>query len=288
MATTDMARTQMEPAMTPSPETRIGSAAGWLQKKIDVIPVAGIMTGTGLAAGFDKMAPIARFDYRDIPHFPEPTVQSHPGELRLVTFNGKVVMVFQGRLHLYEGYQPWQVTFPVRLMQTIGVKHLFVTNSAGGLNPSFEPGQIMVITDQINLTGVNPLVGPNIDEWGPRFPDMSHAYDPFIIKAVSDAARKCSPKLSKGVYAGLKGPCLETPAEIRYLQSVGADAVGFSTVCEVIAAVHGGMRVTGFSTITNVHTPEDPQPVTLDEIISVAQKAAPQLACVMHEIIRTL
>ncbi len=274
--------------MAPSFDKQIDRAAEWLRQQIDFTPFAGIMTGTGLAQSFGNIERVAQFTYTDIPFFPSPTVQSHPGELLLGKIADKAVMVFQGRLHLYEGYEPWQVTFPVRLMRAMGVKNLFITNAAGGLNPAFQPGQIMVITDHINLTGSNPLIGPNSDQWGPRFPDMSRAYDPIFVKAASNAAEKCSFAILNGIYAGLKGPSLETPAEIRFLQTIGADAVGFSTVCEVIAAVHSGIRVVGLSTITNVHTPDDPQPATLDEIITVAQKAAPQLAQLISEFLDTI
>lgn len=275
----------MEIMMAPSFDKQIDTAAEWLRQQIDFTPFAGIMTGTGLAQSFENIERVAQFTYTDIPYFPSPTVQSHPGELLLGKIADKAVMVFQGRLHLYESYEPWQVTFPVRLMRAMGVKNLFITNAAGGLHPAFLPGQIMVITDHINLTGSNPLIGPNNDQWGPRFPDMSRAYDLGFRKAASHTAKKCSLTIQKGVYAGLRGPSLETPAEIRFLQTIGADAVGFSTVCEVLAAIHAGMRVLGLSTITNLHTPDDPQPATLDEIITVAQKAAPQLALFISEVL---
>lgn len=278
----------MEITMATSFEKQIDAAAAWLCQQIDFSPFAGIVTGTGLAQSFSNIERMAQFTYTDIPFFPQPTVQSHPGELLLGKIADKAVMVFQGRLHLYEGYQPWQVTFPVRLMRAMGIKNLFITNAGGGLDPAFQPGQIMVITDHINLTGSNPLIGPNIDQWGPRFPDMSRAYDPILVEAALNAAEECSLAIQKGVYAGLKGPSLETPSEIRFLQTIGADAVGFSTVCEVLAAIHAGMRVLGLSTITNVHSPDDPKPATLDEIIAVAQKAAPQLAMVISNVLNSI
>ncbi len=274
--------------MAPSFEKQIDAAAEWLRQQIDFTPFAGIMTGTGLADSFENIQQVAQFAYTDIPFFPQPTVQGHPGELLLGKIADKAVMVFCGRLHLYEGYEPWQVTFPVRLMHAMGAKTLFITNAAGGLNPAFQPGQIMVIVDHINLTGSNPLIGPNRYEWGPRFPDMGRTYDPVLVETASSAADKCSLAIQKGVYAGLKGPSLETPAEIRFLQTIGANAVGFSTVCEVIAAIHAGMRVLGLSTITNVHFPDNPEPATLDEIIAVAQKASPQLAQLIGEVLNTL
>jgi purine-nucleoside phosphorylase len=165
------------------------------------------------------------------------------------------------------------------------VKTLIVTNAAGGLNDTFAPGDIMVISDHINLTGENPLVGSNADRWGARFPDMSRAYDPELAASAEAIARCSSVRLRRGIYAGLKGPSLETPAEIRYLRTIGADAVGFSTVMEVIAAVHAGMRVLGLSILTNVHNPDDPQPATLEEIIDVARTSAPKLEAILHGVI---
>ncbi len=186
-------------------------------------------------------------------------------------------MVMQGRLHLYEGYSPADVTFPVRVMQEMGVRRLIVTNAAGGLNPSFRTGDLMVITDHINLTGENPLAGPNVAAWGPRFPDMTRAYNRKMIALAEEAARSARIPVHKGVYAGLKGPSLETPAETRLLRALGADAVGFSTVPEVIAAVHGGMEVFGLSIITNVNDPDHPVPATAEDIVAAARQAAPSL-----------
>ena len=195
--------------------------------------------------------------------------------------NGCPVIAMQGRFHLYEGYQPLEVTFPIRVMQQLGVKILILSNAAGGLNPKFNPGDIMLITDHINLTGANPLIGPNIDSWGIRFPDMTRAYDETLIAAAERIAKTAGASLQKGIYVGLTGPSLETPSEVKFLQTIGAKAVGFSTVQEVIAAVHGGMRVLGLSTITNVHHPEDPVPATVEEIIEVAKGATPLLETII-------
>jgi purine-nucleoside phosphorylase len=195
--------------------------------------------------------------------------------------NGCPVIAMQGRFHLYEGYRPAEVTFPVRVMQQLGVKILILSNAAGGLNPEFNPGDIMLITDHINLTGLNPLIGPNEDSWGPRFPDMTRAYDDELIASAEIIAKRAGIHLQKGIYVGLTGPSLETPAEVKFLQTIGAEAVGFSTVQEVIAAAHGGIRVLGLSTITNVHDPEDPVPATVEEIIEVARGATPRLETIM-------
>lgn len=191
------------------------------------------------------------------------------------------VIAMQGRFHLYEGYSPLEVTYPIRVMQQLGVKILILSNASGGLNPSLNAGDIMLITDHINLTGANPLIGPNEDSWGIRFPDMTRAYNQELIAVAASIAKSAGTKLQKGIYVGLTGPSLETPAEVRFLQTIGAEAVGFSTVQEVIAAVHGSMRVLGLSTITNVHDPDDPIPATVEEIIEVAKGATPLLETIM-------
>ena len=195
--------------------------------------------------------------------------------------NGCPVIAMQGRFHLYEGYSPFEVTYPIRVMQQLGVKILILSNASGGLNPSLNAGDIMLITDHINLTGANPLIGPNEDSWGIRFPDMTRAYNQELIAVAASIAKSAGTKLQKGIYVGLTGPSLETPAEVRFLQTIGAEAVGFSTVQEVIAAVHGSMRVLGLSTITNVHDPDDPIPATVEEIIEVAKGATPLLETIM-------
>jgi purine-nucleoside phosphorylase len=197
-------------------------------------------------------------------------------------------MAMQGRFHLYEGYSPAEVTFPIRVMQALGVRRLIVTNAAGGLNPAFRPGDMMLITDHINLPGENPLTGPNVDLWGLRFPDMSQAYDRKLIALAEKAAKTAGIPIRKGVYVGLKGPSMETPAETRFLKSAGAEAVGFSTVHEVIAAVHGGMQVLGISIITNVNDPDRPVPAALEDIIAIARRATPSLEKLLEGIMRHL
>lgn len=271
-----------------SQKALVNKATSFIAKHCHLRPTVGLMTGTGLGDAAEGMEIQKSMDYRDIPHFPVSTVESHPGRLLFGMVRNLPVMAMQGRIHLYEGYTPLQVTFPVRLMRSLGVKYLVLTNAAGGLNTDFEPGDIMCISDHINLMGENPLVGPNADEWGIRFPDMSEAYDSDLRGIASGVAIKSDLVLKAGTYAGLKGPSLETPAEVRFLRSVGADAVGFSTVQEVIAAVHAGMKVVGFSIITNVHDPEAPTPSTVDEIIQVANRAAPELRHLINGVIETL
>jgi purine-nucleoside phosphorylase len=263
-------------------------AAAFLRSGIIPMPEVALLTGTGLGDITDSAAMHTAIDYRDIPHFPASTVQSHYGRLSAVVFNGVPLLVLQGRFHLYEGYLPRQVAFPVRVLQELGVRTLILTNAAGGLNPYFAAGDIMVIEDHINLTGDNPLVGPNDDRWGPRFPEMIHAYDSHLQALAWEGSTSSGAGARKGIYAGLKGPSLETPAEMRYLRTLGADAVGFSTVMETIAAVHAGMRVVGLSVITNVCRPEASVSVSVDEIIAVAQSAAPRLAEIIHHVIKRL
>lgn len=238
---------------------------------------AGLFTGTGLGESIAGIDVESALDYRELPHFPASTVQSHRGRLVIGRMGGRRVMVLQGRFHLYEGYSPLEVTFPVRVAREMGARLLLLTNAAGGFNPAFAPGNIMLIRDHVNLTGENPLAGPNEDHWGVRFPDMSAAYDPGLADIARRTARDLGIPLREGVYAGLKGPSLETPSEIRMLRLLGADAVGFSTVQETIAGVHAGMRILGLSTITNVHDPDHPIPGDIDEIIAVANQAAPHI-----------
>ena len=255
--------------------------AAFIRQRIDAVPVVGLITGTGLGGGVPGLADAVEFDYRDLPHFPATTVTGHAGRLVIGRLAGRHLMAFKGRFHLYEGYTPIEVTFPVRVMQALGVRCLIVTNAAGGLNPDFVPGDIMVIGDHINLTGANPLAGPNEESWGPRFPDMSRAYDPDLAQAARGAADAAGIRLRQGVYTGLRGPSLETPAEVRFLKIIGTDAVGFSTVMEVIAGVHAGMRVLGLAIITNVNDPDRPVPATVEAILAVANAAAPRLAAVI-------
>lgn len=269
-------------------KTRVEETAGHLRAGLAKPPVIGLLTGTGLGESAAAMDVSAAFDYRDLPHFPVSTVESHPGRLLFGTLGKWPTVVMQGRFHLYEGYSPLEVVYPIRVLQALGVKVLIVTNAAGGLNADFRPGDLMVISDHINLTGANPLIGPNIESWGIRFPDMGRAYDPQLARLTRTAATSCGLDLREGVYAGLLGPSLETPAEIRFLTTIGADAVGLSTIQEVIAAVHGGMRVLGLSIITNLNAPDHPQPASVEAIIEVARRTAPALETLIRKIGETL
>jgi len=260
---------------------QVSETVKYLSTRIDTRPGIGLLTGTGLGEITRSMEITKSFAYQDLPHFPVSTVQSHTGRLLFGRIQKRAVMVMQGRIHLYEGYSAREVTFPIRVMQELGVKTLILTNAAGGLNLTFAAGDIMIIRDHINLTGANPLVGPNEATWGIRFPDMTRAYDATLAALAENAGREKHINLKTGVYVGLKGPSLETPAEVRFLKTIGADAVGLSTVQEVIAAVHAGMKVLGLSTITNINNPDRPAPATLEEIIAVAEAAAPNLDSVI-------
>lgn len=262
--------------------------AEFIRSHIDKPPQIGLLSGTGLGESTLPTDISASFNYREIPHFPVSTVTNHFGRLLIGSLQSRQVLALQGRFHLYEGYSPQEVAFPVRVMQELGIKILIISNAAGGINPEFKEGDIMLIADHINLTGSNPLVGPNEDSWGIRFPDMIQAYDENLIKIAVNSALEVGLHLRKGIYAGLKGPSLETPAEIRFLRTIGADAVGFSTVMEVIAAIHAGMRVLGLSVITNINDPDTPIPATIAQVVAVAEKITPKLAATIRSVIENI
>lgn len=241
-------------------------------RKIDR-PSIGFLTGTGLSNTLDGLDVLREFDYAHVPNFPATTVESHTGRLIYGHLAGKRILMMQGRFHLYEGYSPAQVTFPVRVMQELGVKVLILSNAAGGINLNFSPGDIMIIKDHINLTGTNPLKGPNEDAWGIRFPDMTRVYDPSLVALAQKTAEDNHIPIQTGIYAGLLGPSLETPAETRFLKTIGSDAVGFSTVMEAIAGVHANMKILGLSLITNINDPDVPAETTLEAVLETAQRA---------------
>lgn len=267
---------------------KVKETAAFIKKNISEMPVTGLLTGTGLGDSVAGINVLHAFNYKDIPNFPVSTVESHKGKLIFGDISGHRIVAMQGRFHMYEGYSPLEVTFPIRVMQELGVQNLIVTNAAGGLNLSFSPGDIMLIRDHINMSGENPLIGPNVDSWGVRFPDMSAVYDMGLAAIALDAAIKHDLDMFQGVYVGLKGPSLETPAETRFIRLIGADAVGFSTIPEVIVAVHAGMKVLGLSTITNVNDPDHQEKATVEEIIDVAVKAAPKVALIIKHVLETL
>lgn len=251
-------------------------------------PAVGIILGTGLGGLAKEIRSELEIPYEEVPHFPVSTVESHHGKLIFGTLAGKRVVAMQGRFHLYEGYSMKQITFPVRVMKFLGVSRLLISNAAGALNPQFERGDIMIVTDHINLLGDNPLIGTNDDSLGPRFPDMSEPYDKTLIRLAEQSALDLRIRVQKGVYVAMQGPNLETRAEYRFLRSIGADAVGMSTIPEDIVAVHMGMKVLGFSILTDECFPDSLEPVSLEQVLAVARKAEPRMTAVMKEVIKRM
>jgi purine-nucleoside phosphorylase len=256
---------------------RVEECARHVSDILDLQPEWGIITGTGQTLIAERLTDGGALWYRDLPHFPPATSPSHQGKLCWGRLAGRSALVFQGRLHFYEGYSLAQVTMPVRLMAALGVKKLLITNAAGGLNPHFRGGDLMLISDHINLLGDNPLVGENVADWGPRFPDLSRVYDRALMELAEETARRQGIVLRQGVYVAVKGPSLETPAETRFLRLIGADAVGMSTVAEVIAAVHAGLRILGFSIISNVNLPDAMAPITIEDVVATVGQAESRL-----------
>ena len=254
----------------------------------DFKPRFAIILGTGLGALEEEVEDAVKVPYEAIPHFVRSTVESHSGRLVLGYLSKQPIVMMSGRFHLYEGYSPQEVTFPVRVMRALGADTLLVSNAAGGLNPQFEKADIMIIEDHINLTGQNPLVGPNDERLGPRFPDMSEPYSKRIIRVAKRICLEEGIPHHTGVYVGLLGPNLETRAEYRFLRAIGADVVGMSTVMEVIAAVHAGFKVGAFSIITDMCLPDALKPVTLEEIVAVANTAQPRLSKLMRRVVEEL
>lgn len=269
----------------------IDEAVGYIRKHTRMRPEIGIILGTGLGGLVKEIRKEIVLDYDEIPHFPVSTVESHHGKLIFGTLGNKKVVAMQGRFHRYEGYSLQQVTFPVRVMSQkvgLGVKTLLISNAAGGMNPHFRRGDIMLITDHINLLGDNPLIGPNDEELGPRFPDMSEPYSRKLTQLAEEVALRLRIKIQRGVFVAVTGPNLETRAEYRFLRFIGADAVGMSTVPENIVANHMGMQVLGFSIITDECFPDSLKPVNVEEIIAIASKAEPKLTKIMKEVVRTI
>jgi purine-nucleoside phosphorylase len=256
---------------------QVEEAAQVIRSNWDVEAHAGIILGTGLGSLVEEIEVDASFDYNEIPHFPQSTAISHAGRLLCGTLQGLPVVAMEGRMHMYEGYPLKQITLPVRVMKALGANLLVVSNACGGLNPDYKCGEIMVIEDQINLMGDNPLIGINDDRLGPRFPDMCEPYDLALVDRALEVARQEGIVAHKGVYVAVAGPNLETRAEYRFLRMIGADVVGMSTVPEVLVAVHSGMRSVGFSIITDICIPDQLTPVDVSEIIAVAHEAEPRL-----------
>lgn len=264
---------------------KIKETASFIQSKTSIKPTIGIILGTGLGGLVNEIKIIDTIAYQDIPNFPVSTVESHSGKLIFGELGGKQVIAMQGRFHYYEGYSLQEVTFPVRVMKMLGIEKLFLSNASGGVNPSFEVGEIMIMDDHINLFPGNPLIGKNIDELGPRFPDMSDAYDASMIALGVQIAKELAIKVSVGCYAGLTGPTLETPAEYKYVRVIGADAVGMSTVPEVIVARHMEIPCFAISIITDLGVPGRIEKVSVQDVINVASQQEPKMTQIMKELI---
>ncbi|MBK8782150.1 MAG: purine-nucleoside phosphorylase [Anaerolineales bacterium] len=268
---------------------QIDETAQTIQNKISIQPIAGIILGSGLNGLADSVQKAVHIAYSDLPNFPVSTVHGHVGRFVIGELEGKPVLVMQGRIHYYEGYTMGQVTLPVRVMQRMGIPSMIVTNAAGGVHPNFEPGDVMLITDQLNLmgmSGLNPLMGPNLDEIGPRFPDMSQPYDRAYNDLARSVAKENGITLREGVYAGLSGPSFESPADLRFLRNAGVDAVGMSTVPEVIIARHGNMRVLGLSGISNKANLDGSTITTHEEVIEAGNVITPKVEKIVRGVLR--
>ncbi len=266
----------------------VKQSADFIKNKLDATPEIGLILGSGLGVLADEIENPIAIPYSDIPNFPVSTVHGHAGQLVIGTLEGKTVVAMQGRFHFYEGYSMDKVTFPVRVMKLLGVEKLIVTNAAGGVNESFKPGDLMLISDHINFMGTNPLIGPNDDRFGTRFPDMSNPYDKEFMALARKIAGELNIKIQEGVYVGNTGPTYETPAEVRMARVLGGDAVGMSTVPEVIVANHSGMRVLGISCITNMAAGILDQPLDHDEVIETTEKVKHDFLRYVKEITKNM
>lgn len=269
-------------------KTAIETAATFINDKLTARPEFGLILGSGLGVLAEEIENPVQITYEDIPNFPVSTVEGHAGRLVIGELEGKTVLAMQGRFHFYEGYGLDEVTFPVRVMRQLGIDKVIVTNAAGGVNPAFEAGDLMMITDHINNVGINPLIGPNDAELGVRFPDMSTAYDRKYQELMEEVAETLEIPLQKGVYVWNSGPSYETPAEVRMLQQVGGDAVGMSTVPEVIVAKHSGMKVLGISCISNMAAGILDQPLSHEEVMETTEKVKADFLKLVRGIVRRL
>ncbi len=268
---------------------KVEESVGYLRQKITAPPRIILMFGTGLGAIVERIEAATILPYSTIPNFPQSTVESHAGNLIFGRLQGRDVAVMQGRFHYYEGYSTRELTMPVRVLSLLGAECFIVSNAAGGLNPAFSSGTLMILRDHLNFIPENPLRGHNIDEWGPRFPDLSEPYDLNLIETALQCAKKLNlDDVTTGVYVAIPGPSLETPAETRYLRNCGADAVGMSTVPEVIVARHARMRVLGVSVIANVNDPDNMQPIILEDVIAQSRLAEARFQQLLLEILKLL
>ncbi len=265
---------------------KVQEASHWINSSMPFIPKVSIILGTGMSSWLDELNIIEEFKIKDVPHMVPPTVETHQGRICFTMINEVPTIILAGRLHYYEGHPMSVVVRPVRILHTLGARHLLLTNASGGLNPEFESGDIIAIRDHINLVTEHPLRGPNDDRWGPRFPDMKFAYDPDWLSYAQKQGESLGIKIKSGVYAGLPGPSLETPAEYQYLYRIGADLVGMSTVPEVITARHLGMKVLALSIVTNVcYPPERIKVTTVEDVIGMVEKKAIAVGNLIQEVV---
>ncbi|KUK83251.1 MAG: Purine nucleoside phosphorylase [Petrotoga mobilis] len=265
--------------------SKVREAAKYIQEKTMKKPRIAIILGSGLGKISQNLEDPLSIPYSDIPNFPSSTAPGHKGELIIGSLSGKDTLLMNGRFHYYEGYTMKEVTFPIRVMQELGIETLIVTNAAGTLNPDFEVGVPCIITDHINFFGDNPLIGPNFDDWGPRFPDMTEVYSKSLVQEAFKSAKKLNIKVYSGVYLGLSGPTFETPAEMAMMRNFGADLVGMSTVPEAIVAKHAGMEILGISAITDKAVPEQLKEVSAEEVLKIAEKTGQSIADIIMDLI---
>ncbi|MCB9235018.1 MAG: purine-nucleoside phosphorylase [Bacteroidia bacterium] len=268
--------------------TKIKDAAAFIRSMYPTKPTVGLILGSGLGALADEIQKPIRIPYQEIPHFPVSTVKGHDGNLVLGELEGKQVIALQGRFHFYEGYTMRQVTFPVRVFQDLGVETMIVTNACGGINPKLYPGALMFITDHINFTGTNPLIGENFEELGPRFPDMSHAYDPELRALGKKVADEQGIEVFEGIYTATAGPYYFSRAELVMVRNFGSDTIGMSTVPEVIVARHSGMRSLGISAVTDMAIPETHTSITHAEVVEVANRTRPKFIKLVRGILNQM
>lgn len=257
----------------------------YLASRTDLSPRIGLILGSGLGEMADQLENATAVDYGDIPHFPVSTVEGHAGKLVFGRLEGQPVVAMQGRFHYYEGYSMQEVTYPVRVMKELGVECLIVTNACGGMNPSFQAGDLMIIRDHLNMTGANPLIGPNEPTLGPRFPDMSRAYTPELAEFAKSTAASLGIDVKEGVYAGISGPNYMAAAELKMLRLLGGDAVGMSTVPEVIVASHAGLKVIGISCVTDMAIADELEPLTHEQVIEVANRTKPKFISLVRALV---
>ena len=267
---------------------RIAESVAFIRSQARTEPEIGVILGTGLGALADDVEKEAVIPYEEIPHFPTSTLSFHAGRLILGTLNGKRLVAMEGRSHHYEGYTLKQITFPVRVMRALGAQTLIVSTACGAMNSQFQAGDIMLITDHINLFGDNPLIGPNDDELGPRFPDMCEAYSRELIALAEQVALEEQIRVQRGIYAAMTGPSLETAAEYRFLRIIGADVVGMSAVSEVIVAVHTGMKVLGLAVVTDICLPDHLEKADIEGIIRIAEEAEPKLTTLIRQVVERM